>query len=86
MRRQFQIGPTIYALQETPEGWCVVAEWWQIDRRGEKESLAEIVDGPMTKEEAEKSLSLVMAKNEQEEAFRRSGLKETVCPTCGCSR
>lgn len=86
MRRQFQIGPTIYALQETPEGWCVVAEWWEIDRRGEKESRAEIVDGPGTKEEANERLSQVMAKNEREEALRLRGWKGTACPTCGCLR
>lgn len=86
MRRQFQIGPTIYALQETPEGWCVVAEWWQIDRRGEKEAVAEIVHGPMPKEDAEQHLSAAIAQNEREEAWRRRGLKGTVCPVCGCSK
>lgn len=46
-RRQFQTGPTRFRAQRAPDGWIIVAAWWEINRGAEKEQMEEVVAGPM---------------------------------------
>lgn len=51
-RHHYQLGPSTFRIEPNREGWSVWEEWCEIDRRGEKDHVAEPIEGPMTEAEA----------------------------------
>lgn len=46
-RRPYQLGKSAFRVDSCAEGWCVVEEWSEVDRRGERDDgLIEYVAGP----------------------------------------